>query len=74
MREELTILQEDERQAMLLDRAAVLRVVSALRRYRAAASELLRSRYQDGECDAAALCSFELEIGEIEESGKTEGF
>ena len=56
-----------EKQAMLLDRAAVLRVVSALRQYRHAAQSLLGKRYRDGECDAVALTVFEDEVKEAEE-------
>jgi hypothetical protein len=69
MDEELTNLQEDERSAMCLDRAAVLRVVSALRSYRAASQKLLGARYRDGFVDGAATTSFECEIEEIESAG-----
>jgi hypothetical protein len=67
--EKLTNLQEDERSAMCLDRAAVLRVVSALRAYRAASRKLLGARYSDGFVDGAATTSFECEIEEIESAG-----
>lgn len=65
--EELTNLQADERLALTGYREATLRVVSALRRYRAASKQLLVSRYADGECDAVALGRFESECVEIEE-------
>lgn len=64
--EELTDLQKDERSAMCLDRAAVLRVVSALRAYRDASLKLLGARYADGFVDGAAMMSFECEVEEIE--------
>jgi len=48
-----------EEGAMLLDRTHVMRVVSARRKLRDAASALLRARYGDGEVDAAALATFE---------------
>ena len=67
MGEELSELQKIERQAMTGDRAAVIAVVSALRRYREASRKLLGARYRDGECDAVSLSTFESGIGEIEE-------
>ena len=44
----LTPLQQDERDAMCLDRQAILRVVSALRGYRALVQKLIARRYRDG--------------------------
>lgn len=55
-----------ERLAMAGDRAAVLRVVSALRRYRAAAKTMLAKRYSDGEVDGGTLTTFADEIAEVE--------
>ena len=63
-------LEEDERAAMLLDRAAILRIVSALRRYRAASESMLAARYTDGEVDGATLSVFEEEVKGIEEDGQ----
>lgn len=57
-----------EKRAMLLDRDAVLRVISALRAYREASERLLAARYADGECDAVALSVFEDACREAEES------
>lgn len=65
--EPLSPLQLTERQAVVLDRLAVLQVVSALRRYRAAAKALLHKRYRDGECDTVALTRFENECESIEQ-------
>jgi hypothetical protein len=48
-----------EEGAMLLDRTSVMRVVSARRKLRDAASALLRARYGDGEVDAVALTALE---------------
>ena len=60
---ELTIEEQDvfetEKRALVGDRDSILRVVSAVRIYREAARQLLSSRYRDGECDAAALSTFE---------------
>lgn len=64
--DELSPLQQDERAAMTGDRAAVLRVVSALRQYRAAARELLDARYADGECDRVAMSTFASVVEDIE--------
>jgi len=63
-------LEESERNAMLLDRQAVLAVVSALRKYREASKVLLDSRYRDGEVDAVALHTFQMSLEEIEEVGE----
>lgn len=64
----MTPLQEAERRAML-DRGAALEVVSALRRYRAAAQRLLARRYGDGAVDGTALSEFASKIEEIEGTG-----
>lgn len=45
MEKELTPLQEDEQAALLLERDAVIRVVSALREYRKLV-ETMRSRHE----------------------------
>lgn len=70
--EELTALQEDERSAICLDRHAVLRIVSALRLYRAASQKLLGAWYSDGFVDGAATMTFKCEIEEIEKAGDDE--
>jgi hypothetical protein len=44
--EDLTPLQNDEREALCGDRAATIRVVSALRSYREAVAALLAARYR----------------------------
>ena len=64
--------EETERRAILCDRAAILQVVSALRRYRAAVERLLEARYMDGECDRVAIGSLQDTAEEIEESLKEE--
>jgi hypothetical protein len=64
--EELSNSQENELEALSGNRMSVLRVVSDLRRYRAAAKTLLSQRYRDGECDAVALADFYWEVDEIE--------
>lgn len=56
-----------EKKAMLLDRHAVLQIVSALRRYRQASEVLLSARYQDGSLDRAAASTFAREIAAIDE-------
>jgi hypothetical protein len=56
-----------EKQALVLDRTAVIRVVSALRQYRQAAVLLLGKRYADGEVDAVALHVFKAEVNNAEE-------
>jgi len=68
--ETLTPLQEDERAALCGDRVATLRVVTAVRRLRASAANLLARRYRDGECDAVALHQFASEVESVEESGE----
>jgi hypothetical protein len=63
---ELTTLQELEREALVLNRQAVIAVVSALRQYREIAQTLLSGRYRDGEVDAFALSNFAALMKEIE--------
>ena len=72
--EKLTTLQELERSALTIDRYdfdryPIIQIVSALRKYRSAAQELLSQRYTDGECDAVALHNFAEMVKEIEEEG-----
>lgn len=57
---------ETEKRAIVGDIRATIQVVSALRRYRAAARALLSARYTDGECDSAALATFAAECDAIE--------
>jgi len=64
--EPLTALQEVERRALVSERSAVIALVSAIRRMRAASNSLLSSRYRDGEVDAVALHRFVSELEEIE--------
>lgn len=58
---------DTEKRALCGDKSAIVRIVGALRRHRAAAQKLLDSRYADGEVDAAQLSRFESECAEIEE-------
>jgi len=67
MTEELTPLQLEERKAMIGDTQAVIQIVSALRKYRAAAKRMLGLRYLDGECDGFTLTQFERTVEDIEE-------
>jgi hypothetical protein len=56
-----------EKDALMLDRGAVIRVVSALREYRAAAVQLLGEERRGGAgCDGAALSKFRLVIEDTE--------
>jgi hypothetical protein len=64
--EELSNLQLLERQTLLLDRSAIIQVVSALRGYRELSQKLLSKRYENGEC-ALALCEYQSKIAELEE-------
>lgn len=61
-----TPLQLDELEALTGDRAAVLSVVSALRRYRELVNRIAKARYADGEVDGATLASLLSEVSEIE--------
>jgi hypothetical protein len=67
-----TWLQEQERAAMLGERAAVLHVVSALRTYRAAFERLAASRYSDGAADGAAVAAAMASVSEVEDPGESE--
>lgn len=60
-------MPEHERRALLGDRESVIRVVSALRKYRDGAAKLLLSRYRDGECDAVQLNEFYDACADAEE-------
>jgi hypothetical protein len=64
--ETLTDLQQDERDAMTGNRMAVIRVVSALRQYRAAVGEMLSKRYADGAVDGATLSAFASSVDEFD--------
>ena len=57
----LTKLQEVERQALVLDREAVIELVSAVREMRATIKKLLNSR-----CDAVDLTNFAWSAEAIE--------
>ena len=68
MSDELTNSQENELEALLMmDREAVIRVVSDLRLYRAAVQRLLSCRYSDGEVDGAMMHEFVCTVEEIED-------
>ena len=56
-----------EERALLLHRREVIKVVSALRIYREAASRLLKGRYNDGYTDSVTLSDFERGCGEAED-------
>lgn len=66
---ELTNLQRLELKALIGDRAAVVQLVSALRKYREAATVLQGHRYQDGEVDTVALSAFFSDCQDIENDG-----
>jgi len=71
--EERTPLQEEELEALMApegDRRLVLRVVSALRMYRAAARKLIEQRYEGGGADRVMMGDFEQEIGGIGGAGE----
>lgn len=51
---------------MLGDRQAIIRVVSALRSYRAAVDALLSARYEDGFSDGVAAAKLESAASYIE--------
>ena len=61
-----------EKDALLLDRDSVIKVVSALRKYRGACERLLNSRYSDGECDSVSLSDFKIDIDEINDELKND--
>lgn len=67
--DELTRLQKTERAAMIGDRAAVLRIISALIRYRQAAKEVIDSQWSDGAIDGACANTFRFTVEEIENDG-----
>ena len=67
-----TWLQEQERAAMLGERAAVLRVVGALRTYRAAFERLAASRYSDGAADGAAVAAALASVSDVEDPEENE--
>jgi len=66
MTEERTPLQDLERRALTGNRFAVVQVISALRRYRAAAEALMEKLRQDGECDVVTMNAFADTVEEIE--------
>lgn len=55
-----------EESALVLNRDAVLSVVSALRRYRAAVRKVLETRYSDGSIDGYYSSVLEMSANEIE--------
>lgn len=65
MTEERTPLQELERRALTGNRFAVVQIINALRRYRAAANKLIAQQNKDG-FSTEALTAFEDEVEEIE--------
>lgn len=64
MEKDLSSLQETERKALCLDRLAISRLVSAVRRYRSACENLKRKKLPDGLVDTVGF--FE-QIDEIEQ-------
>lgn len=56
-----------EKKAMVLDREAVLSLVSIERRLRQASEQLLSKRYKDGEVDRVALDIFSDTIDHLKE-------
>ena len=64
---QVTPLQQSERDALTGSGSlAIIRVISALRSYRAAVATLSSKNYVDGECDAVALSIFFSTIDDIE--------
>jgi len=61
-----TLLQHDELDAVTGDRMAVLRIVGALRRYRAEFATLLKARLSDGSADGTTINSLMIRVEEIE--------
>lgn len=55
-----------EQRALLLDRQAVIEVISALSRMRMAAELLIKARYGDGEVDSYMMHAFIDTVEEIE--------
>lgn len=70
MTEERTPLQDIERRALTGNRAAVIQVISALRRYREVSRGVIDRWFNDGETDAAIMDAFSDAVEEIE---NTEG-
>ena len=66
MTEERTPLQDLERRALTGNRSAVVQVISALRRYRAAVKELIENQYKDGERDLFNINAFAITLEGIE--------
>lgn len=60
--------EQTERDALLLKRVAVIRVVSALRQYRALTKTLKERRWNDGALDGATTFSFFDAVTEVEEA------
>ncbi len=58
-----------EKKTMTGDHFAALRVVNALRTYRAATTALLLDRHPDGTVDAAALNIFANSIEDLRDAG-----
>ena len=67
MTEERTPLQDLERRALTGNRSAVMQVISALRKYRAATIALIDRGFYDGKCDDSAVDAFVDAIAAIEE-------
>jgi len=69
MEKELTPLQETERSALCGDRSAILRLVSAVRKFREESARLVRGRYGDGAVDGVMVLNFMDAIESIEADG-----
>ena len=70
MSDKLSELQMEERRAISRNIGSTLNVVSALRRYRAAAKRLIASRVKDGGCSDESLSKFAEEVALIESLGE----
>lgn len=63
----LSALQQDELRALTGDRTAVLRIVSALRKYRLAVNQVLSQVPFDGDAPRSVVQELEKEAQAIEE-------
>ncbi len=64
--QELSPLQQDERDALCGCRSATIRVVDALRKYREESNKILAARYSDGAVDGAVMFGFLCTLEDIE--------
>jgi hypothetical protein len=66
---ELTPLQRMELKALTRDLGAVVRLVSGLRKYRAAVQEILSKKYDDGCCLSLDMHKLRTTVSKIENDG-----